>query len=845
MTIASTPATSSGATIQGSGLIPGLNTQQIISALLKPYEQPIADLKSQQSQLNSQASDYQAINTDVQALLTAAEALAAPPGAVTPTGQSSSWAMQATSSDATVATATASGGTPPGSVSFTVNQLAQNDILLSSGTVSSQATEVAAPDSGFLLSQASSLGFSELAAGSGLALGSHSISVTQASQGASTTGTTALASSTSITSSNDTIGVTVNGTAETYTIAAGTYTPSELAKAVASASGGTLDATVNPSGDLVLSTAAQGSAASLQVTGGTALGSLGLATMSSAVYGVNALVKVDGTVNTLGDSTTGPITAGATFTLTSGTGGTITATVGSSGSISVGSTTATNVSTGNGSLSELVSNINAANAGVTASAIDTGNGYLLDLSSNSAGTNANLTVNTGAFSGSTLGTLTVSQAGRNAQIEIGGSANDVVTSQANTVSGLLPGLTINLLETSTSPVTISVSPDAAKVSSAVSSLVSAANKVLGDINSEDSYNSQTKTAGPLLGSAILGGLKNQILNAFAAVGGTSNLANAESVGITLNPNGTLDFNSGTFEKALAANPTGVEALFSQGGTLNPSSSTYAGTVGFVSASNSTQTGDYGVTVDSSATQASDTGAVLSSGAVSVAETLGVSMNGKSVSYTTTAGESLSAIAEALNSQFGAAGIPISAQVVDSGQQLQLTSSGYGSAQSFTVTSSDTAAGTTGLAGSSGSSTFSGTNVSGTIDGVAATGVGQYLTVPAGSGAASGLSLLVTAPGIASATNVGTFGYSPGIAQVLSTISSQASNATTGSITTEVKNLQTDSTDLNSQIQFYTQIASQENTMLQQEYSNLQVQLESLNNQSSELSASLQGIASMG
>src|SRR5271169_4378351 len=85
------------------GLVSGLNTQQIIQAELQPYVQPETDLQNQQTGLNANVTEYQQINTDLLALQTQAGTLATSAG----------WsARQATSSDTSLATATAAAGTP-------------------------------------------------------------------------------------------------------------------------------------------------------------------------------------------------------------------------------------------------------------------------------------------------------------------------------------------------------------------------------------------------------------------------------------------------------------------------------------------------------------------------------------------------------------------------------------------------------------------------------------------------------------------------------------------------------------------------------------------------------------
>lgn len=843
----SSPYSSTAGTppIIDNGLISGLNTQAIIQAMMQSYEQPIADLQSQQSTLNTQASDYQAINKDLLAFQQAAQALST----------SSDWgARQATSSDASAVTATASSGTPTGSVSFNVLSLAQANSLISSGSVAS-TSDVVDTNGSFLLAQGGGqYGLSTLSAGSGLALGAHSVAVTQASAAAETTGTVALQSQSSgitIGSTNNTVAVSVNGTSYTLNLAAspsGGYSGSGLLAAVNSAissagASGVLQAGYDASGNLVLATVSQGSSQSLQVTGGTALSTLGLSTMTSAATGTNGVVTVDGYANTL---TT--VTPGAVDPLTSGTGGTINATIGASSAqatvasplLSTGSLTATNVSTGNGSLADLVSNINAAGTGVSASAIQTSSGqYVLQLSSSTTGTNANLSVDTAAFSSSSLGTMDTASAGANAEIQLGGSGGYTLSSQNDTFTGLLPGLSVQVAATTTSPVTVSVQPDAKATAASVSSMVSAANTVLSDIQKYAGYDAQTKQGGPLMGSPMLENLSNQILGVFGTTTGTSTLGNAENVGITLN-NGQLAFNQSAFESAFSANPTQVADLFAQGGTFAPSSPTYAGGVSFSYASSTTRPGSYAVTVSNSATQATDLGTVQTTKAVSTPETLTITSGGTSVSYATTAGESLGSVASGINAALAGAGLSLSAQVTGSGQQLELTSSAYGSAASFSVTSNATGTGTTGLGGATAGTpaTFTGTDVAGTINGVAATGTGQFLSAPTSDPTLAGLSLQVTASGITSSTNLGTFTYQPGIAQAAVALASSMTDPVNGAITTMAKGLTTEATGLNTQISFEQMLANQEQKSLQQEFSNLEVTLGTLKNQSSALASAL-------
>lgn len=822
------------------GMISGINTQQIIQAELQSYQNPITNLQKELAANNGYISDYQQINTDLISLKGLADTLSLSTG----------WnARSATSSNSTVATATAAGGTPTGSVQFSVLQLAAANSLVSSGSVSATSQIVTSAPSFLLSKGGGQLGFATLSNGTGVTLGTHTLSVSQSSQAASATGTVALGSQSSgitiTTGTNDTIGVTVNGTAYNLTLAAsptGGYSGAQLLSAVKSAistagASGVLQAGYDSAGHLILSSINQGSSQSLKITGGTALSTLGLAVGSST--GVDAVVTLDGTANTI--STVVP---GSTLSLSGPSGETVSATLSGSSAqanvassiIQAGSITATEVSTGSGSLSDVVGAINGANAGIVASAVQTGSGYVLQVSSSTTGTNGALSIDSNLFAGSGLGALKTAVAAQNAQVQIGGSSGYTISSQTNTFTGLLPGLTVNVAQTSSSPVTITVGQDASSVASSVKSLVDAANKVLSDLQTYAGYNQATKKGGPLMGSAILQGLTNQVLGVFASAVGTSNLGSAASIGIKIS-NGQITFDQTAFENAFNANPAQVQSLFTQGGTFSAASTAYTGQVSFSYASNSTRAGTYAVNVSHSATQASDTGATLSSGTVSAAETLTVQMGSATATFSTSAGQSLSAIATGLNSAFAAQGMGLTAQVVN-GSQLRLVSSPYGSAAAFTVATNNTAAGTLGLTGGAASATFSGTDVAGTINGVAAVGTGQFLAAPATDPTLGGLSVQVTATGITTATNLGSITYTPGLAQGLSNVSYQYADPVIGSVTQAVKGLQNQNIAINPQIVMYQRMLDQEQKLLMAKYATMEATLGGLKNQSSTLASQL-------
>ena len=181
---------------------------------------------------------------------------------------------------------------------------------------------------------------------------------------------------------------------------------------------------------------------------------------------------------------------------------------------------------------------------------------------------------------------------------------------------------------------------------------------------------------------------------------------------------------------------------------------------------------------------------------------------------------------------------LSAQVVanGSGSSLQITSADYGSAASFSVSSSGSDQ--LGLVGSS----FTGTDVAGTINGVAASGDGQVLSAPTTDPTLAGLSLLVTTPGIASTTSLGNFVYQAGLAGGLANLMASAAAAPNGELPAKITAMQNTSKQLGTQITTEQQIVVQQQQQLETEFNNLESTLTTLKSQSSYLT-SLYGTSS--
>jgi len=232
-------------------------------------------------------------------------------------------------------------------------------------------------------------------------------------------------------------------------------------------------------------------------------------------------------------------------------------------SIQVGSNTAVPVTIGTGqnSLNGIAAAINAAGAGVTAQVIQTGTGsYQLLLSGTDT---SGFTVTDGLSGGSTaLGPFGTLQAAQTASVTLGsGSGATTVTSDSNTISTLLPGLTLSLASPGTSVVTVGA--DTSGEATEVQNFVAAYNQLVKDINTQNTYDTSTQQpGGPLFGNSLLdlisGTLANTVMNPVS--GAPSAVNSLGMIGVSMNSDGTLSVDSTALQAAVQQNPQGVATL---------------------------------------------------------------------------------------------------------------------------------------------------------------------------------------------------------------------------------------------------------------------------------------------
>jgi flagellar hook-associated protein 2 len=128
-------------------------------------------------------------------------------------------------------------------------------------------------------------------------------------------------------------------------------------------------------------------------------------------------------------------------------------------------------------------------------------------------------------------------------------------------------------------------------------------------------------------------------------------------------------------------------------------------------------------------------------------------------------------------------------------------------------------------------------VAGTINGVAATGIGQLLSAAITDMQAGGLVLKVTDVG------GGTFEYAPGLAQRLVMVGNDATSTSTGQITTAISGHQRTIDRLGDQIADWDVRLAQRKQTLVRQFTDMEVALGKLKDQSSWLAGQLASLPS--
>ncbi|MBI1338169.1 MAG: flagellar filament capping protein FliD [Phycisphaera sp.] len=216
-------------------------------------------------------------------------------------------------------------------------------------------------------------------------------------------------------------------------------------------------------------------------------------------------------------------------------------------------------------LNDVVDKINSAGYKVKATVINDGsaqNPYRLSLLSTKAGKQGAFVFDDGGLG---FGSTVLNEA-KDAVLFYGSTdpaKSIAITSTTNTLTTLIPGATINLKGTSSSPVQLVVSRNDDSIVEAVSSFVDDFNSVIDSINKYDKYDSDTQQRGLLLGDSTLATVRSSLYRLVNTRNAdlTSRFTALTQVGVKIGSGAKLSFDEAKFREALDADPDAVQSLF--------------------------------------------------------------------------------------------------------------------------------------------------------------------------------------------------------------------------------------------------------------------------------------------
>lgn len=427
----------------------------------------------------------------------------------------------------------------------------------------------------------------------------------------------------------------------------------------------------------------------------------------------------------------------------------------------------------NNSLLGICDAINAAAIGVSASIVNDGSAapYRLALTNSQTGEAQSMKISVSGDADlvalishnpadSQGQNLTETVKAQNAKLLVDGIP---ISKNSNTIVDAVAGVVLTLKKTNVGSTTsLDVARDAQAVTTAITSFVTAYNKIDATLNNLSSYDQTAKKGAVLNGDSSIRSIRNQMRSILSSAlpETAGSLTRLNQVGVELQTDGTLKLNQPRLDKAVAFNFKQLAGLFSATGTSSDSQ------VSFQSSSIKTKTGSYALTVDQLATQGVLLGQTPPGLNISAGnnDSLQVTLDGLTETILLTAGNypNANALAAEIQSRingvtsFSTASSAVSVTVSAAGL-LNLNSSRYGSGSSIVLGGN---AAQTLLGG--GGTASRGIDLTGSLNGVAVLSSGQLLKGAAGS-AVDGLSLRISG-GVTG--NRGNVNYTQGFAYQL-------------------------------------------------------------------------------
>ena len=236
-------------------------------------------------------------------------------------------------------------------------------------------------------------------------------------------------------------------------------------------------------------------------------------------------------------------------------------------------------------LETLVEKLDASGAPVQAGLVNVGGlaPWRLSLTSDVAGAGGDLVMDLLSDGSAPQFQLDPIQRGQDAKILFGAGSlggGFLVTSGSNTLSGVIEGVTIDLLAASDEQTTLTIERDDSSLSEGLQALVDAYNSLRDKADQYDSYDTESFEKGTLYGNASLRGFVSELTRIVTRdVDSLSGpYRSLQDIGVAIDGEGRLNLDAEQFSEALAIDRSGVEALLSATIEEGDEPSEQAGTV---------------------------------------------------------------------------------------------------------------------------------------------------------------------------------------------------------------------------------------------------------------------------
>jgi flagellar hook-associated protein 2 len=223
--------------------------------------------------------------------------------------------------------------------------------------------------------------------------------------------------------------------------------------------------------------------------------------------------------------------------------------------------------TGLDTLDKLAAAINGAadNTGVQATLVRSAGNVSLVLSSKNSGLANAFSVSTdagGAFAAAVDAPVSLTTA-QDARVRLGGEGGMLLSNASNTFDDVIDGVSLTFNKTHVSgeaPLSLTIGQDKSATEAKMKSFIDAFNALLSAFDSQTGSGSESTQRGILAGDSSIRSVENMLNQVVRTAFGGKSLID---FGVAANRNGRLTLNAERFAKAVAADPAGLDKIFTE------------------------------------------------------------------------------------------------------------------------------------------------------------------------------------------------------------------------------------------------------------------------------------------